>query len=315
LAQKLEVCNMFINRDFFVKTVLEKVGVANSTWYDQDKNRAKNNVKIRGRKIPGYSLDETGVIYLDAKIVNILKSYRTNLLFDNAGGYYKLAKYIRREYGIIINPKKVYRLCTENKLLLPLKKKKKRRGRKICRNRVINEPNKLWEFDIKYGFIHGENRFFYVLGFIDVFTRKVVGLHIGLSCKSEDLCFVLSDALTREGISDEDSLVIRSDNGTQMTSKKFYEKLSKLDIIIEHEFIPLATPNKNAHIESFFSILETELFQVRYFSNFKESYDKTVEFVEFYNERRIHGSLNYHPPLEACSRFADGVREIEEVRV
>ena len=44
---------MFINKDFFVKTVLEKVGVANSTWYDQNKNRAKKNVKNRGRNNQG----------------------------------------------------------------------------------------------------------------------------------------------------------------------------------------------------------------------------------------------------------------------
>ena len=71
--------------------------------------------------------------------------------------------------------KKVYRLCREFGLLLPRPKKKRRKYEKICVNRRINGPNQLWEFDIKQGVIHGENRAFYFLAFIDVFLREIVG--------------------------------------------------------------------------------------------------------------------------------------------
>ncbi|NRA47350.1 MAG: hypothetical protein HRU09_20565 [Oligoflexales bacterium] len=44
----------------------------------------------------------------------------------------------------------------------------------------------------------------------------------------------------------------------------FRDYIADLEIDLGHEFIPPACPNKNAHIESFFSILETEFLQTRY---------------------------------------------------
>lgn len=48
--------------------------------------------------------------------------------------------------------------------------------------------------------------------------------------------------------------VIRSDNGPQFISHRFEEACESFGMI--HERIPPKTPNKNAHIESFHSILE-----------------------------------------------------------
>ncbi len=298
--------------------VLSKAGVANSTWYGQGKKRQCSEPKIRGRKVTQFSKDIDGNLICDKEVIKILKGYRNNYLFDNGGGYRKLSKYLAIDFGIHINPKKVYRLCHENNILLPVNKKKKRKGSRISINRVINKPNQLWEFDIKYGYVHGENRFFYLLAFIDVFSRKVVGFYVGLSCKAKDLVFTLKDALVKENINSEHRLALRSDNGSQMTSSLFreeVEEIKKFLLLSEHEFIPISTPNKNAHIESFFSIIETELFQARYFRTFREAYEKTTEFIDFYNKRRIHGSLRFQSPFQAINRFENGIREIKEVRV
>ncbi|MEG6523330.1 transposase [Desulfotomaculum sp. 1211_IL3151] len=40
-------------------------------------------------------------------------------------------------------------------------------------NRKIEAPNELWEIDIKYGYIHGEDRFFYFMGILDIYDRSV----------------------------------------------------------------------------------------------------------------------------------------------
>jgi len=50
---------------------------------------------------------------------------------------------------------------------------------------------------------------------------------------------------------------------------------------------------KNAHVESFFSILETEFIQTHYFGSMSEAYELTHSFIDFYNQRRIHKSLKY----------------------
>lgn len=235
-----------------------------------------------------------------------MKSYRSKIEFVNAGGCYKLSGYLYRDYGYIVNHKKVYRLCRENRLLLPARKKiSKVKGKRICRNRTISNPNELWELDLKYGYIHGEERFYFMLIIIDVFLRYVVNYHIGLSCTGKDLVLALNRAIERHK-AEPGQLVIRSDNGTQMTSKAFVESIKCYDEEVIHELIPTATPNKNAHVEAFNSILEIEFLQVRYFDNYSQAYEETVEFLHHYNTERIHGSLKWKTPSEVRKIYLNG---------
>ncbi|TDJ07426.1 MAG: IS3 family transposase [Deltaproteobacteria bacterium] len=299
---------MFINQGNAVRVVLKYCKVPSSTWYKRQlKNEKDGRSKNKGRPIPGYTINPDNTIVLDSSAVKALRVIRSRVFFTRAGGYHKLTKYIRRDYGFYINHKKIYRLCTENGLLLPKKKKQKRRGKKICENRKVTGPNQLWQFDIKYGYIHGENRFFFLMAFIDVFTREIRDYHIGLCCKASDIIFTLENALKKHRI-DESNLVIRSDNGTQMTSHMFKKFIESKEL--EHEFTPPSTPNLNAFIESFFSIVETELFQANIFESYGEAYEKTILFIKHYNENRIHGSLDYKTPNE----FGKSWTEKEELR-
>jgi putative transposase len=186
----------------------------------------------------------------------------------------------------------MYRLCKLAGVLLP-KKKRKIRVRRLSVDRKITAPNKLSQFDIKYGFIHGENRFFFVCAFIDVFDRDIRGYHIGNRCTAEDILRTLKLALIDAGIGPENQLVLRSDNGPQMSSRKFEKEL--LALPADHEFIPIRTPNKNAYIESFFSLLEINLMAADYFYDLSEAFKRVVEYVNFYMEERIHGKLKMPP--------------------
>ena len=197
---------------------------------------------------------------------------------------------------------------------MPRRRKKIKTNRRISRNRVIDRPNKLWQFDIKYGYIHGENRFFFVLAFLDVFDRRVVDYHVGLTCKATELVMTLEGALRKAG-KDVVDLMIRSDNGPQMTSNVLRRHLETLEAELSHEFIPPATPNKNAHVESFFSILETEFLQVKYFRDFRAAYIETTNFIDFYNNNRVHGSVGNMPPTEAHEKLLNGDLKIKDVRV
>ena len=76
-------------------------------------------------------------------------------------------------------------------------------------------PNQLWEVDIKYGYIAGEDRFLFVLTYIDVFDRETVDYHIGLHCEAADAVDTLKRALWKRKLygQTEGLPVIRSDNG------------------------------------------------------------------------------------------------------
>lgn len=165
----------------------------------------------------------------------------------------------------------------------------------------------MWQLDLKYGYIHGENRFFFIMPIIDIYMRLIVDYYIGLKCKGKDLAFTLSNALKKHNIPEQNQLVIRSDNGPQMTSKVFINKIEELgEEQVVHELIPVRTPNKNAHIEAFNSILELEFLQPRYFNSYSQAYEETVSFMNFYNRQRIHGSLGKKTPEEIYGLYNSG---------
>ena len=139
-----------------------------------------------------------------------------------------------------------------------------------------------------------------------MFSKKVVAHTNGLTMKASQLMITLNAALVSEGITHEHQLKIRSDNGPQMSSNRFHFYLKKLEQKLSHEFIPPHTPNRNAYIESFFSIFEKTVIEVRYFQNFAEVYESVVSFIEFYNYRRLHGAIGRLSPINFVNKFNRG---------
>jgi len=82
---------------------------------------------------------------------------------------------------------------------------------------------------------------------------------------------------------------------------------------IEHEQTPVKTPNKNAYIESFHSIIERECYQRNCFDSFEEAFAEVDRFIRYYNNHRIHGSLLDHSPAEYLRLFRQGMIQPEEI--
>lgn len=298
LEQRREVANEYVSKSITKSKILKIINLNPSSFYYK---KTINSDPKKGRPIRGYSINPNGTMTPDSWIVNILQNYRYNdLNFANGIGCKALHEYLKLDYQILVNHKKIYRICKENNLLLSRKKKIKK-IKNLAANIEVTGPNKLWQFDIKYGFIHGENKGFYLLAFIDVFTKKVVSYHLGLNCKKEDLILTLKAALNNVADTIADKLIIRSDNGPQMTSKAFKSYVEEIEI--EHEFTPIRCPNKNAYIESFFSIFEIEFLQVRYFENLKDAHNQIGEWIEWYNHRRLHSKLKYNSPEMFLKKF------------
>lgn len=69
-------------------------------------------------------------------------------------------------------------------VLRPQRKIKTKHPQRLSRNREIVKPNQLWEVDLKYGYVYGQDRFFYILSYIDVYDRGFVDYYIGLHCET-----------------------------------------------------------------------------------------------------------------------------------
>jgi putative transposase len=211
-------------------------------------------------------------------------------------GYLLLTECLRNLYDLKINKKKTYNLCKDLEILQPQRRKKTHHPRRLARNAIITGPNQQWQLDIKYGYIAGYDRFFYIADMIDVFDRNLVGYHIGPSCEAKEVCTMVEKALLSRSITADASLTIRTDNGPQFVSKAFGE-LCEVDYLT-HERIPPRTPNMNAYIESFHATLERDLLRKEVYATFQEAYESVANYMEFYNNRRMHRSLGKRSPVD-----------------
>lgn len=289
--------------------MLRIVGLAESTYYDRVKrmSQAPNAVTSRsGRPVPGYSLTESGEKISDEQI-------REWLLELIAGeeyvyGYKLLAECLWNQYRLKLNHKKCYRLCKELDILQPQRQKRFKHPRKLPENRVITGPNQLWQMDIKYGYIAGLDRHFFVLSIIDVFTRVIVSYHRGSSCDAKHACEALWRAQTSHHYyKDPDTyLAVRTDNGPQFMSHLYGDMCESWEMT--HERIPPRTPDLNAFIESFHSNLERDLFSKEEFASFEDAFAAVDWYMDFYNNRRMHTRLRKMPP----AKFAEWVMSLDD---
>jgi putative transposase len=210
-------------------------------------------------------------------------------------GYKKLTASMQEDYGLNINHKKVYRLCKELDVLLPQRKVNPKHPRKLAKRIEVTGSNQLWQMDLKYGYIAGIDRFFFMMSIIDVYDRCIVGYHIGLNALALDALRTLRQAILLRGVTDLDKLILRTDNGPQLTAHAFQDGCAELPV--NHTRIPINTPNMNAHIESFHSILESDCLSRHEFQSYAEAYKCVSEFMDYYNHRRRHGSRKNKAPM------------------
>ncbi|WP_268957522.1 IS3 family transposase [Paenibacillus albiflavus] len=288
--------------------VLRIIGLAESTYYARIK-RAKQpkehkQTARKGRPCPGYSLTISGVQIDDEQI----KKWLLELLEgeEHIYGYRCLAQCLRNKYGLSLNPKKCYRLCKELEILQQQRKKKINYPRRLPVNRMVTGSNQLWQMDIKYGRVVARNRFFFILSIIDIFDRVIVGYYVGTTCEAKHAVQVLGKALQDRIQPGEPLPTIRTDNGPQFVSALFEDMCTAWGVV--HERIPPKTPDLNAYIESFHSLVERNLFAMEIFMTLEQAYEAMDRYMDFYNNRRLHGSLKRMPP----AKFSKWILEQED---
>lgn len=290
------------------KRLCKIVGLSRATFYshicltEKTKQPVLRIVK-HGR--PGYSTYYSGGIIEDEQIKELLKEIVGGEGYNY--GYRKMAYCLRKRKKIHINKKKVYRLCKEANLLKPPYQQRNKAPRRLARNRVVTGPNQLWQGDIKYGYIKGEDRNFYILSYIDVFDRMIVGYTVGRTCLGKHAGDALRQGLLKRQLynKQEQDLIVRTDNGPQFTSIQYASICDELNI--EHERIPPKTPNMNAYIEAYHSILEDDFMRLMEFESLNDAKEKLARYVKYYNQVRIHGSLQFQSPEEYYRQYQEGL--------
>lgn len=291
------IADHFIAQGYQKTLVLNTSGVPKSSYYFKPKTDAsrKGCHKSQSTKLKnGGSVD-------NQKVIEQIKELLGQEFVDY--GYLKTTHYLRQEFDYVINPKKVYRLMSENGLLSRFKPRKK-----SSRNWVkqllppAQQAFDYLEFDIKYIYIAGLNRNALLLTIIDVSTRWIVGHYLAWQIRQQDVIKLFDQVFDQYPLPKH--FHVRCDNGSQFIAQTVQHYFQAKGIT--QEFCKPATPEQNAHIESYHSIIEKVVCQRNEFSRLLEAQQTFNRFVKFYNFKRIHSGVGYQSPYRfLCSKNID----------
>ncbi len=196
-----------------------------------------------------------------------------------------------RKLDYCINKKKVYRLMDEHNLLLGKVIRTSGR-RKFVQHRKI-QASYLMEYlclDIKYVYVHGEKRNFFLLTIIDVFSLKIVDQIFQKSIKHIDVINAFRRINNVYGIK---GVTIRNDNGSQFIANNVKQYLRTAEA--NQEFTHIATPEENSYIEAFHSIIQREVIERYEFSGYFDAKQTLLAHTIWYNTRRYHKAIKMTP--------------------
>lgn len=212
-------------------------------------------------------------------------------------GYRMMSLYLKRE-GYVINHKKVYRIMKTAKLLQKRITRDHSDKKYVKHRKVITDkPLECIEMDIKMVWIPQKGKNAYLLSIIDVHTRRILADYFRFNIKQNHVIELLSSLF--QELDYPESVVIRSDNGSQFIAKSVREYLSLIGV--SQEFTHIATPEENAHIEAYHGTLKREIFDKYEYYTFGEIEQILKRYVVFYNNRRLHGLLGGITPMEKWS--------------
>lgn len=205
-------------------------------------------------------------------------------------GYENVSCELRKE-AYLINKKKVYRLMDEQNLLLG-KVIRTSGKRKFVQHRkiVASYPMEYLCLDIKYIYVHGDKRNYYLLTILDVFSRKTVDQTFQKSIKQIDVINAFRRINQTYGIK---GVTIRNDNGSQFIANNVKQYLRAVEA--NQEFTHIATPEENSYIEAFHSIVQREVIDRFEFDSFYHAKYTIEAHRNWYDNRRLHRGIEMTP--------------------
>jgi putative transposase len=172
----------------------------------------------------------------------------------------------------------------------------------VERQFVAPAPNRLWVADLTYVKTH--TGWVYVAFIIDVFSRFIVGWQSSTSLRSDLAIDALEMAIYSRNGRDLSNVIHHSDRGVQYLSIRYSERLGEAEIVASVG--SKGDSYDNALAESFNGLYKTELIHRKGpWRNVEHVEWETLNYVDWFNNRRIHESLDYVPPVEFEARYYD----------
>ena len=202
-------------------------------------------------------------------------------------GYPTLHSMLKTE-GLVINPKRTYRIYREEGLQVRTKKRKKLNRPRIPMV-VPDKVNERWSMDFVSDQLANGRRF-RVLNVVDDFSRECVLQVVDFSLSGQRVANELNRLAEHRPL----PKTIVCDNGPEFTSKAmfFWTKESGVKL----HFIQPGKPTQNAFVESFNGKFREYCLNLHWFASLKDARSTIHGWRHHYNHVRPHRSLGKKPP-------------------
>ena len=144
--------------------------------------------------------------------------------------------------------------------------------------------------DLTYVNVNG--KWNYICLILDLFNREIVGYAAGKN-KTADLVY---KAFTRVEKPLNNIKIFHTDRGSEFKNQVIDEMLNTFNI--QRSLSRKGNPYDNAVAEATYKVIKTEFAFSRIFKDFNELESELFDYVHWYNNIRIHGSLGYLTPIE-----------------
>lgn len=166
----------------------------------------------------------------------------------------------------------------------------------LLRGLEVERRNQVWAIDITY--VPMKKGFMYLCAIIDLKTRFTVNWSLSNTMTAEWCAQVVADAVQQHGTPE----IINSDQGSQFTSIEYPS-------LLQHHGINISMDGKgraidNIFIERLWRSVKYECIYINVFEDGVKLYEGLNQYFTFYNNERIHQSLDYKTPQSLYNNAA-----------
>ena len=163
----------------------------------------------------------------------------------------------------------------------------------LLRGIEIKRPNQVWAMDITY--IPMARGFVYLAVVLDWFSRRVLSWRVSITMDAAFCVETLEDALARHGKPE----IFNTDQGSQFTGAAFTGVLIENGIAISMD--GRGAWRDNVFVERLWRSVKYEEVYLRAYDTASEARASIGRYLDFYNRRRPHSSLDGRTPDQAYS--------------
>jgi putative transposase len=161
----------------------------------------------------------------------------------------------------------------------------------LLRGVQVTRPNQVWAMDITY--IPMERGYVYLAVVLDWFSRRVLSWSVSITMEAAFCVETLEDALARHGKPE----IVNTDQGSQFTGAAFTGVLIKNGIAISMD--GKGAWRDNVFVERLWRSVKYEEVYLRAYDTASEARASIGRYLDFYNSRRPHSSLDGNTPDQA----------------